>query len=187
MLEFLQATADISYQTLWDVPLGGGNSALVSCLNLDRHVGFAEIDHSDGPDFIEPRESAKICRDNPLVHKEARIFIAVAWANKYDIRTFMVFPEVLHADCTCNSNNTNNRLLTLSCCTSTGKQVVFLRVWLPNQKRFSFRWVFKFVLTNLFDASTLRRYFHYCGRQEGTTRIVIVSELHRSRDISLVT
>jgi hypothetical protein len=157
LLDFFEKTEDISYQTLWDVPLESGKTALVSCLNVDRAKGFAEINHTDDPDFIEPRASAQICRNNPLVHKEARIFIAVAFANKYDIRTFLLFPEVIHGDCTCDSNNTNNHLLTFSCRTSSGKQVVFLKVWLPNQKRFSFRWVFKFVLTSLFDASAFRR------------------------------
>jgi hypothetical protein len=72
--------------------------------------GFAEINHSDDPDFIEPRESAHICQNNPPAHEEARIFIAVAWANEHDIRAFMLFPEVSHADCTCHSNDTNNYL-----------------------------------------------------------------------------
>jgi hypothetical protein len=157
LLEFFEATQDILYQTLWDVPIGRGKTALISCLNVDREKGFADINHSEDPDFIEPRESAAICRNNPLVHKEARIFIAIAWASKYDIRTFMLFPEVLHGDCTCNSNNTNNHLLTFSCRTSSGKQAVFLKVWLPNQKRFSFCWVFKFVLSSLFDPSAFRR------------------------------
>jgi hypothetical protein len=81
LLEFFEATDDISYQTLWDVPLISGKLALVSCLNVDRQQGFAKIDHSGDPDFIEPRESAQICRNNPLVHKAASIFIAIAWAN----------------------------------------------------------------------------------------------------------
>jgi hypothetical protein len=151
LLEFFEATEEISYHTLWDVPLTGGDTALISSLNVDRSNGFAEINHTDDPDFLVPRASAQICRTNPKVPRDARIFIAVAWANKFDIRTFSLFPEVFHADCTCDSNNTNNHLLTFSCRTSTGKQVVFLRVWLPNQKRFAFRWVFKFVLTSLFD------------------------------------
>jgi hypothetical protein len=91
------------------------------------------------------------------VHQQARIFIAVAWANKYDIRAFNLFPEGFHCDCTCNTNNTNNHLLAFSWRTSTGKQIVFLRIWIPNQKRFSFRWVFKFVLTSVFETRVLLR------------------------------
>jgi hypothetical protein len=137
LLEFFEAAEEISYHTLWDVPLTSGSTALVSSLHVDQSAGFVEIDHTYDPDFIVPRDSTKICRENPRVPKNARIFIAVAWANKYDIHTtFMLFPEVFHADCTCDTNNTNNHLLTFSCQTSTGKQFVFLRVWLPNQKRF---------------------------------------------------
>jgi hypothetical protein len=157
LLEFFEATADTSCQTLWDVPLDDGTTALVSCLNVDRDKGFAEINHADDPDFIEPRETAQIARNNPRVHEEARIFIAVAFANKCDIRAFLLFPEVTRADCTCDSNNTNNHLLTFSCRTSSGKQVAFLKVWLPNQKRSAFRWVFKFALTSPFEASAFQR------------------------------
>jgi hypothetical protein len=157
LLDFFEATEEISYQSLWDVPIDAGATALISTLNVDQTKGFAKINHTDDPDFIEPRESASMTRKNPRVHEDARIFIAVVWANKYDIRIFSLFPEVFHADCTSDTNNTNNHLLTFSCCTSTGKQVVFLRVWIPNQKRFAFRWVFKFVLTSLFDARVFQR------------------------------
>jgi hypothetical protein len=70
-----------------------------------------------------------------------------------------------HADCTFDINNANNHFLTFSCRTSTGKQVMFLRVWAPSQKRFSFRWTFKFVLTGLFDVSVFCR-----------TRLVMVDD-----------
>jgi hypothetical protein len=48
-------------------------------------------------------------------------------------------------------------LLTFSCHTFTGKQVVFLKIWIPNQKRFSFWWVFTFVLASLIPASISKR------------------------------
>jgi hypothetical protein len=102
-------------------------------------------------------------QNNARVHEEARIIIAGAWANKYNVHIFLLFPEVFHTDCTCDTNNTNNYLLTFSCRISTGKQVGFLRVWIPNQKRFTFRWVFKVVLNSLFEASA------YCR-----TRLVMV-------------
>jgi hypothetical protein len=143
LLEYLKATEEISYHTLWDVPLDTGTTALISSLNVNRKQGFAKINHTDDPDFSEPRESAQMSRN-------AKLFIAVAWANKYAIHTFNLFPEVFHCDCTCDTNNTNNHLLTFSCQTSTGKQIVFLSIWILNQKRLSFHW-FKFVLTSIFE------------------------------------
>jgi hypothetical protein len=113
-------------------------------------------------------ESARTC---PQVNQQARIFIAVAWASIHDIRVFKLFPEVFHVDCTCDGNVTGNYLLTFSCRTSTGKQVVFLKIWIPSQKRFSFRWVFAFVLCSLIPASVFFR-----------TRLVMVDGDPQQRD-----
>jgi hypothetical protein len=66
LLEYFKATEEISYHTLvWDVPLNTGKMTLISSLNVDRKQGFAKIDHTDDPDFSEPRESAQISRKPP--------------------------------------------------------------------------------------------------------------------------
>jgi hypothetical protein len=62
-------------------------------------------------------------------------------------------------------------MLTFSCCTSEGKQVIFLKVWLPNQKKSSFRWVFKFVLTSMIPPECFQR-----------TRLVMVDGDQQQRD-----
>jgi hypothetical protein len=62
LLEFFEATEEISYHTLWDVPLLSGDTALIYSLNVDRTKGFAKINHTNDPDFVVPRESAQICR-----------------------------------------------------------------------------------------------------------------------------
>jgi hypothetical protein len=36
LLEYFEATKEISYHTLWDVPLDTGKTALISSLNVDR-------------------------------------------------------------------------------------------------------------------------------------------------------
>ena len=60
-----------------------------------------------------------------------------------------MFPEVVWCDITSHSNNKKYHLLTFSVKSSTNKQVVFLRVWIPNQRRFSFRWVFQHAVESL--------------------------------------
>jgi hypothetical protein len=67
LLDFFEATEEISYQSLWDVPIDAGATALISTLNVDRTKGLAEINHTDDPDFIKPRESASMTRKNPRV------------------------------------------------------------------------------------------------------------------------
>jgi hypothetical protein len=78
LLKFFETMKEISYHTLWDVPLNIGGTALISRVNTVRDKEFAEINHTNDPEFLEPQESALISRQNPSVHEKARIFIAVA-------------------------------------------------------------------------------------------------------------
>jgi hypothetical protein len=139
LLEFFENTGDMSHHALWDVPIRDGQSGLILEVHLFTDEGEpCKIDHCQDPDMDEPRLMAAAVRSNPKVPPKAKVFIAVAWASKSDIRFFQLFPEVVHCDSTCDSNNAGNHLLTFSACTSTGKQFVFLKMWISNQKRFTF-------------------------------------------------
>jgi hypothetical protein len=110
-------------------------------------------------------------RANPSVSPNARVMIACAFETNQATHNFKLFPEVIHADVTSDTNNTGNHMLTFSCNTSEGKQVIFLKVWLPNQKKSSFRWVFKFVLTSMIPLECFKR-----------TRLVMVDGDQQQRD-----
>ena len=56
---------------------------------------------------------------------------------------FKQCPEVVWVDVTSHSNNMGFHLPTFSSLLSIGKQVVWLWIFIPNQQRFSFRWMFK--------------------------------------------
>ncbi len=64
-----------------------------------------------------------------------------------DIKTrlghFDVVPEVVFLDITSHSNNNGYHLLTFSSRSPNGKQVVWMWIFIPNQQRFSFCWVFQ--------------------------------------------
>ena len=88
-------------------------------------------------------------REERNVGKKDALFIAVAWIVKPAFRLFKLCPEVVWVDVTSHSNNKGFHLLTFSCRTSIGKQVMFLWVFIPNQQRFSFRWVFQEAILTL--------------------------------------
>lgn len=58
---------------------------------------------------------------------------------------------------TSHTNKNGFHLLTFSCRTSVDKQVVFCRVWLPDQRRASFRYVFQEGLRKILPAHVLAR------------------------------
>ena len=176
MLVFFEQSKDVSYHVLWDVPLPeSGNSstrsALVSSLHHAGVAGHHEIDHSDDHEFQPARDMANTTRENPSVSPNARVMIACAFETSQATHNFKLFPEVIHADVTSDTNNTGNHMLTFSCNTSKGEQVIFLKVWLPNQKKSSFRWVFKFVLTSMIPPECFQR-----------TRLVMVDGDQQQRD-----
>ncbi len=83
------------------------------------------------------------------LHKNDALFIVVAWISKPAFRLFKLCPEVVWVDATSHSNNKGFHLLTFSCRTLIGKQVVFLWVFIPNQQGFSFRWEFQEAIPTL--------------------------------------
>jgi hypothetical protein len=176
MIAFFEQAKDVSYHVLWDVPIPASPTcpsthAIVSSLHNAGIDEFQEINHSDDADFEPAREMANMTRCNPLVSPDARVMIACAFETKQATHNFKLFPEVIHADVTSDTNNTGNHMLTFSCNTSEGKQVIFLKVWLPNQKKLSFRWVFKFVLTSMIPPECFKR-----------TRLVMVDGDQQQRD-----
>ncbi len=77
------------------------------------------------------------------LHKEDTLFVGVAWIVKPAFHLFKLCPEVVWVDVTSHSNNKSFHLLTFSSCLSIGKQIVWLWIFIPNQQRFSFSWVFQ--------------------------------------------
>ena len=86
-----------------------------------------------------------------------KMVVAVAWGLNSAIRLFKLFPEVIHCDVTVDTNREKRPLLTFSTRESTGRQVIFLYVLLPDEKACSFRWVFQAVLPTLLRRENLNR------------------------------
>jgi hypothetical protein len=58
-------TEEISYQSLWDVQIDTGATALISTPNVNQPKGFAKINHTDDPDVSEPRKSTSMSPKEP--------------------------------------------------------------------------------------------------------------------------
>ena len=112
-------------------------------------------DHSNDPSMIGLRTEGQMSRSNYMLSDNTKVFLAIAWVFKPELRFFKLFPEVIHVDGTSHSTQKKYELITFSVKTSLGRQVVFLRVWLPDQKRYSFRWIFQHVLLGLFPKYNL--------------------------------
>ena len=96
-------------------------------------------------------------RKNQKIKTEDDVFVAVAWTYGGTLRMFKLCPHVVTLDITAHTNKNKYHLLTFSIKTSIDKQVVFFRLWLPNQRRLSFRWVFQHAVPKLIPSCHLLR------------------------------
>ena len=142
------------------VPGNAHKSPATGLRSTYRHAGSTNegfFDLAKSPDFAALQEDTAEHRRLAAINDKTKIFCCLAWSLKDEIRLFKLFPEVVHLDCTCATNMSKNHLLTFTARTSTLKQFIFLRVWIYNQRRATFRWVFQSVLPNLLPESFLNR------------------------------
>lgn len=115
------------------------------------------IDHTTETGMEELVEEAGSARSAACVPTGSKIFLCIAWANFQEIRQFKRFPHLLYCDATGSTNNTGNHLVTFSGRTPWGRQFIFLRVWVHNQKLSTFQWIFRAVVPNFIPEKTFKQ------------------------------
>lgn len=169
MLTDFEKSDEIRFTTLSDVPSDEflhdpnfsdedfNKSSITVSTTKDRHGDIVNSPVSKMASIKAIEPLAKVERAERNLSASDILFIAIAWTILPALRLFMLCPEVIWVDVTSHSNNKGFDLLTFSCRTSVGKQIVFLWIWIPNQKRFSFRWVFSHALALLIPLKIRRR------------------------------
>jgi hypothetical protein len=106
-------------------------------------------------DVVEYYRKEKSILLEPDTNKS--MFIACAWTSKKERRMFELNPFVMKVDATCHTNNEKRHLLTFTSKTVSAKSFVFLKVYLPDQKASTFRWVFQVAVPKLLGKKTSER------------------------------
>ncbi len=151
MMDNMAKSDKISFVFLSDVPIKDyfdvkSTDCYVNTMTMSTtksftgHVHYEPINESSEISFLSAQINKE--RSERNLQKEEALFIAVAWIVKPAFRLFKLCPEVVWVDVTFHSNNKGFHLLTFSSRLSIGKQIVWMRIFIPNQQRFSFRWVF---------------------------------------------
>ncbi len=148
----------ISFVSLSDVPIKDYFDVKNTDCNVDAmtmsttksftgHVHHEPINESSAILSLSAQINEERLERN--LQKEEALFIVVAWIVKPAFRLFKLCPEVGWVNVTSHYNNKGFHLLTFSSRLSIGKQIVWMWIFIPNQQRFSFRWVFKKALLKL--------------------------------------
>lgn len=159
LLEAFKNSDDIRYNVLYSTKDESTSEDLI--LTSTKVLGQVRNDVPLLQD--DERESLRPVAESALEERKARgleddnVFHCITWAHEKVLRYFFLCPEVVTFDVTSHTNKNGFHLLTFSCRTSVDKQVVFCRVWLPDQRRASFRYVFQEGLRRILPAHVLAR------------------------------
>jgi hypothetical protein len=118
------------------------------------HTNALELPSTENEDLLK---FAKEHRDEMNLTDQQELMIACAWVLPKEKRLFQMYPEVIHVDATSDTNNENRPLLTITARDSRGNVVTVLRIFMPNERSWAFRWLFQVVLPTLLGSEPLQK------------------------------
>jgi hypothetical protein len=150
MMDNMAKSDKISFVSLSDVPIKNyfdvnSTDWDVTTMTMSTtklftgHVHYEPINKSSAISSLATQINEE--RSERNLQNEQALFIAVAWIVKPAFQLFKLCPEVVWLYVTSHSNNKGFHLLTFSLHLSISKQIVWMWIFIPNQQRFSFRWV----------------------------------------------
>ena len=92
------------------------------------------------------------------VNPKQDLMIAVVWLFPGGKRLFDLFPKVIMVDVTMQTNKEDWTLFLLVIQDSQAKYIPILKIFLPNQKRWIFRWVFQNAIPSLLGKNHLTKF-----------------------------
>ena len=110
----------------------------------------------------EPRDENQNMFQYALSHREKvanadsdYLWIALAYVTPQSRRLFRLYPHVIKFDVTMGTNEEKRPLLIVSGRTPWGENFIIMRVYLPNERAWVFRWVFQTAMPKLLGTEYL--------------------------------
>jgi hypothetical protein len=157
LVEAFQNNPHISLNILWSIKQNSEDVVLSSTKILGEVTQEVPLLQGNERELLHPVAASAIADRKSRCMDDEQVFHCIAWTNEGVLRYFLLCPEVVTFDVTSHTNKSGFNLLTFSCRTSIDKQVVFCRVWIPNQRRASFRYVFQEALPKILPKHVFKR------------------------------
>jgi hypothetical protein len=147
----------ISYSFLDHSCKSGTGKLLVS--NAEGHEGEFSVEtvQLDDEEYMNMAVYAEERRAALGALDDQDIGIGVAWMLTEERRQFLLFPYVVQVDATSSTNKEGRPLLTVTIRDSRGKMITVLRVFLPNEQAWVFRWLFQIVFPHFLGQDCISR------------------------------
>ena len=139
LLSQLEAMEDTFFIALIDDPVSG----LYSLRSKGRPSKNQRAFLPEGEDYVTYLRKAL------KVQGGAKVLLAIVWTNKDALRYSLAFPERLIIDTTYKSNIEKRALFLGTGITSCNKTFIALQAYLPNERAWTFQWMFEEAIPKL--------------------------------------
>ena len=112
---------------------------------------------SDQACYNEANQYVTLNREARRIKDDQEMLVALAFASPFQLKQHSLFPEVIHIDCSSDTNNEGRPLLKVTAKDSNGKFFTACNCYLPNERAWSFKWFFTEVFTKLCYPSAIDR------------------------------
>lgn len=96
-------------------------------------------------------------RESLVVDDKQNLMMGCAWTTPPEQRLFRMFSDVLHIDCTADTNIESRPFLSVTGRDSNGRMFSVIRAFLPNERAWVFRWIFQTVMPALLGKEYIAR------------------------------
>ena len=111
-------------------------SSTTSSLPELRWVDLPDLEFSDMEVYAEDS------RKTQFIDDDQDLMVAIAWMLPEEKRLWRLYGRVVQIDATVHTTKEDRPLLTLTGRTALGKAFIILRVYLPNERGWAYRWLF---------------------------------------------
>ena len=141
------------------VVINDTEEASLGCLFNETKIGqdvtLSKVPMEDAKEmeaatFAQSHQEALGIADNQ------EIMVGIAFGLPFELKQFKIFHSIVHVDATMDTNLEKRPLVTITCKDSFGQMFTALRVFLPNEKAYSFKWLFLTVFPALLGKDVLQ-------------------------------
>ena len=146
-----------NFQLLLNDPLFSSEPTSETYLNGEEEPKIESVLDFNDKEMDSLKNNVDYGRIAMNLQQEQKYMMSFAWVNPKEVYILDAFPEVIMIDTTEKTNNEKRQLLTACAKDSNGNMFIFLRVFMPNQQSWMFRWVFSVVFPRLIPKHILTK------------------------------
>ena len=159
LIDYLESLENVSMSVLFhEIEESDSISTVDNKFTISNYQTESSLTTTNTHNYLENQNGEEHMdlmntRSSRNIEPSSKIMVALAWVMDTDRKFFELYPEILMIDVTENTNNEKRPMLLVVGKDADGTTFVVMRVYLPHQRRWIFKWIFESCFKQLLGTS----------------------------------